>query len=271
VTARAVSLTIVAFLLGALAAGGIGVRVIREVKTADDATSLPPSNIAPEAGPGYHVDPDETLIASTALVPRSIAVGDGRVTISYELISLAPQQRLLPPELDVAVADAPETVYPKTWVIETAGGSLEGGPENVGATTARFDVDAVFSVDDIESVRVTEALAPFPIDVGFTLSESEPVADIGFGITVELLDVVEQGSATIVRVAVESGDTELANLSIVGAGPGWRSSDVSGDGGRVMVLTWVGGPLPDEIPLRTSGGAWLLIDGEFDVSLVGAP
>ena len=272
--ARAVSLTIVAFLLGALAAGGIGVRVIREVKTADDATSLPPSNIASddESGSGYFVDPSETLIVSTALVPRSVAADDGRVAIAYDLVSLAPQLGLLPPELDVVVADGEiDSIYPKTWVVETTGGPVEGGQANVRATTARFDVGPDFSADDIESVRVTEAYAPFPFAVEFSLSELEPVTDIGFGITVELLDVVDQGSATIVRVAVEPGDMELAGLVVVGAGPGWTSTGTSGESGRVVMLTWVGGPLPGEIPLRTEGGVWLPIAGEFDVSLVGAP
>jgi hypothetical protein len=46
VNGRAISLTIVAFLLGAFAAGGIGVRVIEEVRTDENDTSLPPSATA---------------------------------------------------------------------------------------------------------------------------------------------------------------------------------------------------------------------------------
>ena len=152
VTARAVSLTIVAFLLGALAAGGIGVRVIREVKTAANATSLPPSNIAPEA------------------------------------------------------------------------------------------------------------LTLFPVEIPFTVGEASAVVDVGLGITVELLDVSEDGSATIVQLAVEIDDPARTSLFVIGAGPGWLPGSYDSQDGRTVNLTWVDGPLPDEIPLRASGGVWISID-----------
>jgi len=162
VTARAVSLTIVAFLLGALAAGGIGVRVIREVKTADDATSLPRSNIAPEP------------------------------------------------------------------------------------------------------------VALFPVEIPFTVGEASPVVDVGLGLTVELLDVGRDGSATTVQLAVEIDDPARTSLFVIGAGPGWLPGSYDTQNGRTVNLTWVGGPLPDEIPLRASGGVWIPIDDESAGSSAGS-
>jgi hypothetical protein len=173
VTARSVSLTIVAFLLGALAAGGIGVRVIREVKTADDATSLPPSNIAPEAGPEYFVDP-------------------------------------------------------------------------------------------------AEAMALFPIEIPFTISEDAPVVDVGFGVTVELLGVTDGGSSTNVQLAVVTDDPNHTLLFVTGAGPGWLPAAYGDEDGRTVTLTWVGELPPGEIALRASGDVWLPIDDGFALSAGGA-
>lgn len=153
-TARAVSLTIVAFLLGALAAGGIGVRVIREVKTAADATSLPPSNIAPET------------------------------------------------------------------------------------------------------------LTLFPLEIPFTVGEASPVVDVGLGITVELLAVGTNGTATILKLAVEIDDPDRTPIFVTGAGPGWLPASYDTEDGRMVNLVWVGGPLPDEIPLQATGGVWIPIDDE---------
>jgi len=162
---RAISLTIVAFVLGALAAGGVSVRVIREVKTVDDATSLPPSNIAPEA--------------------------------------------------------------------------------------------------------VTETLAPFAVTIPFVLSEAEPVVEIGFGYTAELVRVVEQSQNTIVQVQVTNADPSRTGLYLSGAGPGWGSDANDADLGGRTTLTWSGGAFPDEIPLRAADVLWLPIDGEFAVGLDG--
>ncbi len=150
-TGRTVTLTIVGFLVGALAAGGIGVRVIREVKTAQDATSLPPANVA----------------------------GD--------------------------------------------------------------------------------AYAPFPIEIPFTVSETAPDADLGFGVTVELVDVLPTADAVTVRLAVTVEDPERADLLIVGTGPGWRSMSDTVDG--IVTLTWAGERIPDVVPLAAVGTVGFPIGG----------
>ena len=171
--ARAVSLTIVAFLLGALAAGGIGVRVIREVKTADDATSLPPSNIAPEVDSGYFVDS-------------------------------------------------------------------------------------------------VEAIALFPLEIPFTISEDAPVVDIGFGVAVELVGVTDGGSSTTVELAVATDDPTRTLLLVAGAGPGWLPARYGDEDGSTVTLTWVGELPPTDMTLKASGEVWLPIDDGFALSSGGA-
>ena len=280
---RAIALTVVGFLIGALAAGGIGVRVIREVRTSEDATSLPPSNVSSTTTPPstrtseYFVDPNEVLISSTALVPLSIQTADGQVSVEYELVSIAPRAGL--PAIQflgnfnrtvTVEVDDMDHIYPRTWILRaTNGETYTGGPANSRARTARIDVSDGFSPSEIESIEIVEALAPFPIDVPFTLSLASPRADIVPGVRVELLNVSDQGSSTIVQVEIEIDDAETAGFFVTGDGPGWRSAFFEAEGRRRVNLTWVGGELPEEIPLIATGTVWQQIEGAFTVTLEG--
>ncbi len=267
--ARAVSLTIVAFLLGALAAGGIGVRVIREVSTAQDATSLPAGNIAPGPDGPYFTDPNETMIASVSLVPGSLEATDGTVTVGYDLTPLAPRGVWLPPAANVGIRDQGVVlVQPRTWVLEAAGQSIVGVGENVAARTVSFDVTREIPAEEVEAVRVIEAIALFPVEIPFTLGATSPTADLGFGVTAELVRVTEGSTATTVEIAVEGGDPTRVSLFVVGAGPGWRRAAPTQDGAGVT-LTWVGGALPVDIPLLAEGSAWVPIEGLFEIEMEG--
>lgn len=166
---RAVSLTIVAFLLGALAAGGVSVRVIREVSTAADATSLPRANIAP----------DEAASVDT---------------------------------------------------------QVDGNP------------------------------AAFPIRLPFSVSETDPVSDIGFGYTVELLQVLDGAETTIVQVLVTNSDPSAAGLRLSGSGPGWSAAGGAADLGEPASLVWTDGTLPLEIRLNAIGAVWVPTDGGLSAS-----
>lgn len=276
---RGILLVVVAFVIGALAAGGIGVRVIREVNTTEDATSLPPQNIVTVPAtepPTFQVDPHETVVASAALVPVSIEAAGTDLGIGYELVPLAPYGGVPPIEFVggfgvVTTIDAAEIdhIYPKTWVVETVNGEFEGGPANSTTRVARFDVDGGFSISEITGVRITEALAPFPVTVPFTLSQDEPTVEIAHGVTVELLNVSEQGASSIVQVGIAIDDPERAGLFVAGDGPGWRSAFFEAEGRPRVNLTWVGGDLPSDIPLLATGSVMVPIDGEFVVTLDG--
>ncbi len=277
---RAVTLTIVAFLLGALAAGSIGVRVIREVGTEEEATSLPPSattTVPPTAPTTYQIDPNETVIASTSLVPATIEGGDERLAIGYDLITLAPHEGVPPIEfvggfgvVTVVENEDLDHIYPRSWILTTTSGAeILGGPASSQTRVARFEVPVGFSISEIAEVRVVEALAAFPIEVAFTLSESEPETEVFPGVRVELLNVSPQGDTTIVQVAIDLDDPEEAGFFVLGDGPGWRSANFEAEGRRRVNLVWAGGDLPDAIPLRATGSVWSPIDGEFTVSLEG--
>lgn len=276
---RGVLLVVVAFAVGALAAGSIGVRVIREVGTTDDASSLPPQNtttLPPVEQSTFQVDPNETIIASVALVPSSIEASGTNLGIGYELVTLAPHAGVPPIEFvggfgvltTIDVADI-DHIYPKAWVVETPNDEFAGGPANTTTRVARFDVDEGFSISEITGVRITEALAPFPVTVPFTLSQADPTAEIAPGVTVELLNVSEQGTSSIVQVAIIIDDPERAGFFVSGDGPGWRSAFFEAEGRPRVNLTWVGGPLPSDIPLVATGSILVPIEGDFVVSLEG--
>ncbi len=276
---RGVLLVVVAFAIGALAAGSIGVRVIREVNTTDEATSLPPqstSTVPVREAETFQVDPDETIIASVALVPSSIEASGSDLGIGYDLVTLAPYGGIPPIEFvggfgvitTIDLADI-DHIYPKSWVVATPNDEFVGGPANATTRVARFDVDEGFSISEITSVRITEALAPFPVTVPFVVSQDEPTVEIVPGVTVELLNVSEQGTSSIVQVEINIDDPERAGFFVSGDGPGWRSAFFEAEGRPRVNLTWVGGTLPSDIPLLATGSVLVPIEGDFVVSLEG--
>ena len=276
---RTVVLIIVGFLLGALAAGSIGVRVIREVGTEEEATSLPPSVSSTTVAPSvvtFQVDPNETIISSTALIPTAVEAADGSFRISYELESLAPRAGVPPIEFfagfGVITTIEPEAfdhVYPRQWVVTTTEGEFEGGPANAASRAASFDVAEGFAIGTVERILITEAFAPYPAQVPFELSASEPTADVSPGVSMELLNVSEQGATTIVQIGINIDDPELAGFFVRGDGPGWRSAFFEAEGRPRVNLTWADGPLPDPIPLLALGTLMVPLDGTFEVTLDG--
>jgi hypothetical protein len=281
VNGRAISLVIVAFILGALAAGSIGVRVIREVNAADDATSLPDQNIstttvAPPPAATYQVEPNETLISSTALVPTGIEVADEQLSIGYDLVTLSPHADVEPITflgnfgvVTVIEASDLDHVFPMAWTVETSRGRIDGGPANPSTRVARFDVPEGFSASEITGVVVTEARAPYPVQAPFTLSEDDPVVDVYPGVSVELLNISDQGSTSIVQIGIDVDDPTTASFFVSGDGPGWRSAVFEAEGRPRINLTWVGEDLPSDIPLFADGTVWIPLSGTFPVSLEG--
>ena len=275
---RALFLIVAAFLLGAVAAGSIGVRVIREVRTAEDATSLPTTSIAAQPPPPatYQVDAHETLIGSTALVPTSLEITATEVAIGYDLTTMAPYGDLEPIEsfagfgrtTVIEFADL-DHVYPRAWVLETTKGTFPGGPVNSTVRVARFTVDEQITAEDVLGARITDARVPFPLRVPFTLSEAQPRADITPGVTVELLNVSDQGSSFIVQIGIVTEDHDIESFFVRGDGPGWRSAFFEAEGRPRVNLTWVGGDLPADIPLLAVGTVLSGVDGDHVVSLDG--
>jgi hypothetical protein len=257
VSVRLITLTIVGFLLGALAAGGIGVRVIREVRALDDATSLPAQNIA--RADGYHVDPGETLISSVALVPDALTFGDNGLLISYDLTSLAPS-------LGVETPVVGQPLYPKRWLIEAIGGEFEGVQENPGETIALFPLLAGGSVDQIDEVRVVEAFVPAPFEVQVTVSAADPKASVVPGVEVELVDSTNDGDTTTIEVRIVAEDDGAVGVEIVGDGPGWFRASAGHD---TVTLTREGDDGTAEFDLVVFGTSWIPVVGEFTVR-VGA-
>ncbi len=258
VNGQTIALMIVGFLIGMLAAGGIGVRVIEEVRAENDATSLPSENVS--SPNGYFLDPNETLIASAAVVPTSVVASDTSVEIQYDILSLAP------------LAGFPPTgiphLYPRSWRLTTESGTVEGGPDNINTGIALFELPADQIAKDVLSVDIVDPLVPYPLDAAFELSAEEPSAAVTASVRVELSSVTEQDDSTVVLLNLIADDPSDLAFIIEGVGPGWRS-DPTEPGNPTVELIWVGGERPEVLALRAVGIQWIALEGVYPVSLKG--
>jgi hypothetical protein len=277
VNGRTISLTIVGFLIGVLAAGGIGVRVIAETRTAEDATSLPPENVSSTTLPPaeYFVDPGETLIASVAVVPKSVVTSGTGVAFEYDLVSLAPTEGL-PPMFFRSFRNTQElenedlpVIFPRTWILTTASETFEGGPANTDVRIARFELPEGVVASDVVSVEIVDPLMAFSLDTHFELSEQSPTATVVDGVQAHLLNISDQGDSIIVQVELVVEDTIDIAFGIEGVGAGWRSAFFEAEGRPRVNLTWVGGDLPETMTFRAHGLQWVELPGSYTVSIGG--
>jgi hypothetical protein len=255
VSVRLVTLTIVGFILGAFAAGGIGVSVIREVRSLDDATSLPQQNIA--RADGYHVGPSETLISSVALVPIAATFGDDGFSISYDLMSIAPS-------LGTEGSVAGQSLYPKRWLIEAIGGEFEGIQESPDEAAVVFPLMSGGSIGQIDTVRVVEAFLPAPFDVQVSVSAAEPQASVIAGVEVLFAGTTTSEGTTTIEVRVVADEDSARDIQVVGNGSGWISAVATGD---TVTLTRASHDAATDFDLVVSGTSWVAIDGEFTVNI----
>jgi hypothetical protein len=251
VTGRTIALTIVGFLVGMLAAGGIGVRVIEEVRAEDDATSLPAENVASS---------DRVIIASSLVAPTSVVEADSSVAIEYDIVSFAPTAGFSAAELAF--------LYPKSWSLTLESGTVDGGPADPGTGVAVFAVPVNTGTADIRSVDVVDPLAPYPLDVSFVLSQAVPSVVVTDGVRADLVSVTVQSDSATVQIDLVANDPIDLAFVVEGVGGGWRSASIQ-PGGATVELLWVGGDLPDVLTFRAVGIQWVEIEGLFPVSPVG--
>lgn len=268
---RTITLTVVAFFIGAMAAAGIGVRVIDEVRTSEDATSLPPENILSTTttfAALIYVAADETRIGSTVLVPLEIRQVNRMLAIEYYLFSIAPNA--LPGQtVSENRGPAPAAMFPSSWVLNTTSGQVRGGPSSPSVTIARFDLPIGVGVADITSVEIANVLVAYPFEAAFELSLENPSVVIADGIVVVLADVRMAESADAVSVSVNLVIENPLNESIVieGSGSGWLPSASTNRRRPGTVLRWVGAPVPSVFTFVATGVRWIEIEGSFPVSI----
>jgi len=255
VSVRLITLMIVGFVVGALAAGGVGVRVIREVRTADDATSLPAQNIA--RADGYHADPNETLLSSVALIPDAAVFGEDGLVISYDLASLAPS-------LGNDPSESGPPLFPKRWLVEAVGGEFPGVQDGPGETKVTFPLLAGGSIDQIDTVRIVEAYIPAPFEVPVAISADQSSASVVPGVDIELVNETTDGGTTTIEVRIVSDVDVARDVNVVGDGPRWYQASVDGDS---VTLTRDNDDGPAAFDLIVFGTSWVPIDGEFVVNI----
>jgi hypothetical protein len=182
------------------------------------------------------------------------------MTIEYDIVSLAPTADSRATELPL--------LYPESWRLTLASGTVDGGPVDPGTGVAIFAVRPSTGADDIRSVDVVDPLAAYPLDVPFELSQTLPSVVVTAGVRANLVSVTEKSDSATVRIDLVADDPIDLAFVVAGAGGGWGTPS-SQRGGATIELLWVGGDLPDVFSFRAVGIQWVEIEGVFPVSSEG--
>jgi hypothetical protein len=236
------------------AAGGIGVRVIEEVRAEDDATSLPAQNVSSTPSSSG------TLVGSSVIVPVSVVGKGSSVGIEYEISSIAPTASL-------DSAGAP-TLYLRSWRLTTENGTVDGGPEGLKARVALFELPDGTDAGIILGAETVDPLVAYPLDALFELSEEDSSAVITPRVQAELVSISHESGATVVTLELIAVDPIDLLFTVEGVGPWWRSGPVRASGSTIELL-WIGDELPDVMTFRAAGIEWVELEGVYPVSLEG--
>jgi hypothetical protein len=279
---RRAAVSVTLFVLAAMGsfvlAGGLS---DESTAVADQGTSTTSSTATGtgESTRAYFMDPHETLVATTAFVPVQLEIRDNSVNLDFDAISMAPNAESIVQDevaellgLGFGFGNDLAPVLAVEWLLTTTDGvEIAGTITNPEVTIVRFPTESAISADDIANIEITQYLVATPIDVGFTLSDDSPSVEVFPGATVTLVRTTPQDDQTIVVVDA-STDVPIQGrwMHVSGDGPGWGSSVTTGQfGGGSWSLAWVGSDLPNDIPLRAIGTAWLEGPGPVELSLAG--
>jgi hypothetical protein len=273
--AVSVGLFAMAIAVGFVVAGGSSNDQADAVDQAPATTIATPTDTTADTI-SYFVDPNETLVAASAFVPVELEIREDSVNLDYDVVSLAPNAESIAragaaEELGLGFGEAFIPVLAIDWRLTTTDGvEITASITNPDVTIVRFPTETTIDPSDIASVEIVRYLVATPIEVGFTLSDTEPSVEVFPGATATLARTTQQGDQTIVLIDAETDVPIQATwMHISGDGPNWRSSVTGAPGGGSWSLAWVGGDLPSEIPLRVVGTAWIEGPGPVDVSLEG--
>lgn len=265
----------VAVAISLVVTGGLGASEAQVSQTTSTSSSVPTTAAVPQGE--YFVDPYETVIATSALIPVELDIRDDSVNLDFEIVSLAPAGETETMNAFVQEAgfdgfsfdEAP--IYPVEWSLTLADGTVTTATiTNPEVSVARFDISSPIDTSEIEMIEITRYLVSTPLDVGFTVSDVRPNVEIFPGVTVSLVRRTDQDGQTIVEVEATS-DVAMQGtwIHILGDGPQWRSSVRGSQGAASWSLAWLGDDHPDDIPLRVVGTAWIAGEGPVEVSIEG--
>lgn len=273
---RIFGVSIAAFVLGALGtfavAGGFADEAPTEASL-ETTTTLSP--VTEPAGT-FFVDPHETRIGSSVIVPTVLEVRDDTVNLTYDVVSLAPGA-----EEAIRVASAEEAgfesfqpdtppIYALDWVLTTTDGTeIRSTISNSEVTIARFQTESPLTLEDIESITIARYLVATPLEVAVMFSQGPPV-EVFPGVTLSFVNRSNLDNQT----AIEIQSTALVPLQaqwifIIGEGPDWATSSRSNQFGGNWTVVWNSTDLADDFPIRVLGTAWIVEDEPVQVSIGG--
>lgn len=275
--------SLVAAVAGGLAGIGIGLGVgtIAGVGDAGEILVAPTTTSGADATapPVTYVSPDETVLGQAVLVPEGLEMDGDRAVFSYDLVTIAPLQGAEPGFVGLTAQD-PGTpvdplsltpVFPTDWTLETAGGSFPGETATITSRSVRFDVPSSFSPSQVTGLRIDAYRVPVPINETFEMADDVPTFEVAPGVTLSLIQVVDQGNQTIVQIEILSAEAfNRENLTVEGVGPEWASAVREAEGRPRYNLRRVGEDLQNRFVLRVRGIVWLRVAGPVAVD-IGSP
>ncbi|HSF84062.1 MAG TPA: hypothetical protein VLG28_00170 [Acidimicrobiia bacterium] len=233
------------------------------------------SEVVAREGPQYF-DPSEVVVGQAVLVPDALRMDGDAAVFTYRLEAIAPLQGQETGYVSQFVGDPgtaiqPETlppVFPASWTLLTAGASYPGATTTVTSRSVRFDVPTRFSPSQATGLRIESYRVPLPISEVFVLSEAEPVLEIAPGVSVSLIQIVDQGEQTIVQVEIVAEDPfNRENLTVEGVGSVWASAVREAEGRPRYNLRLALDETPENLVLRVRGMVWLAVGGPIEVAL----
>ena len=255
---------------------GIGIAsvtlaVVREDEVPDPApTSTSTVAAAPTTTqPRVWVHPREVVIGATALVPTDLAVESGELTLSYDLLSIAPS--LTEGEDEDDGDEAVALVFPTGWTAVTSAGEFAGSTPIIDARRARFTVPDDLTVADIRSIRLDAYRVPVPFSFALPIEVGDPTPhEILPGMTAQVVSVLQQRENAIVTVALAADDGFLvSDIVVSGRTHEWVRASRSQLGRQTWTLDYRGPVLPDPLPLQAHGILWPEIEHSMDVDVAG--
>ncbi|MCB1247156.1 MAG: hypothetical protein KDB69_07820 [Acidimicrobiia bacterium] len=264
-----------AFVVGAIGAFAVGGGFSDATAAVESTTTSTTEALAAEART-YFFDPNETVIATSVIVPVSLEVREDTVNLDYDVMSLAPlgenaAARELLADTEFGGGDEELTpIFPLAWTLTTVDGTeIDTAIANVDVSVARFPVDTPITADDIETIEVTRYLVSTPVDVEIHIAEGYRVSPFP-GLTLTVGKRTDLDNQTAFEVFATS-DVPIQShwIFLRGGGPSWESASTASQGSGAWAVVWDATDLPAELPVRVLGTAWLEGEGPVAVSIEG--
>ncbi|HLE39357.1 MAG TPA: hypothetical protein VJA44_06865 [Acidimicrobiia bacterium] len=221
----------------------------------------------PAVPQSWWVDPHETIVASSAVVPGELSLEDGEVVFRYDLVSIGPMMRGFVFEDDHLIGVAPET-----WTLLTTDGEYPGTTSTITSFEARFPVEDGFLLESVTGIRLDGYRLRIPYTYHLEMPPTEGAqVELGDDRTLALVTLLPQATSVVVQLRFSQPDdpfsTHSTDMTVTGVGAEWlRTTNLQISGSE---LFRIGPDVPDPLVLRVHSIYWIPYQAAIDIDLGG--